>query len=171
MTPAVDYLALDDDALRAQSDIERTRSGGPGGQHRNKVESGVRLVHRPTGCMGQAFERRSQAQNQEVATLRLRESIALNVRRPVDLERFVPSEALRTILPGGAVRSPENPRYWAGVQQLLDLFVAAGCSVADTASLLGLSTGALSRVLLRNDGVMAEVNRLRAERGMPPLRR
>jgi hypothetical protein len=123
---STDYLALDDDALRAQCDIERSRSGGPGGQHRNKVESGVRLVHRPTGCMGQAFERRSQAQNLDVATLRLRQSIALNVRQPVDLEGCVPSELLRAILPGGGVRSPENARYWAGVQQLLDLLRRSG---------------------------------------------
>jgi hypothetical protein len=89
----------------------------------------------------------------------------------VDLEGFVPSELLRAILPGGGVRSPENARYWAGVQQLLDSFAAAECSVADAAALLGLSTGALSRVLLRNDDLMAEVNRLRAERAIPPLRR
>jgi hypothetical protein len=66
---------------------------------------------------------------------------------------------------------PANPRYWEGVQHLLDLFAALDCSVADTAALLGLSTGALSRVLLRSDDVMATVNAMRTERGLGPLRR
>ena len=50
--------------------------GGPGGQHRNKTESGVRLVHRPTGVVVTATERRSQLQNRGAALERLRERLA-----------------------------------------------------------------------------------------------
>jgi protein subunit release factor B len=55
------------------------RAGGPGGQHRNKVESAVRLVHPRSGVTVTASERRSQSQNCELAFERLAERLrALN---------------------------------------------------------------------------------------------
>ena len=41
------------------------RSGGPGGQHQNKVESGVRCVHRASGAVGESRSERSQYVNYE----------------------------------------------------------------------------------------------------------
>jgi protein subunit release factor A len=51
-------------------------ASGPGGQHRNKTESGVRLTHVPTGVTVTATERRSQSQNRGEALARLRERLA-----------------------------------------------------------------------------------------------
>ncbi len=70
-------LALDDAALLAECDEEFYTAGGPGGQHRNKTESGVRLTHRATGLSVSATERRSQVQNRAVALERLREGLHL----------------------------------------------------------------------------------------------
>ncbi len=67
--------ALDDEALRAACDETTFIGGGPGGQHRNKTASGVRLVHAATGVTVTATERRSQAQNRSAALLRLRERL------------------------------------------------------------------------------------------------
>ncbi|HEX9400079.1 MAG TPA: peptide chain release factor-like protein [Anaeromyxobacter sp.] len=75
-------LALADAALTAQCEETFFVAGGPGGQHRNKTESGVRLVHRPTGTVVTATERRSQAQNRGVALDRLRERLVTLARRP-----------------------------------------------------------------------------------------
>ena len=61
----------DRESLERDSDIEYFIAGGPGGQHRNKVETGVRLVHRPTGITVTATERRSQHANREAAFARL----------------------------------------------------------------------------------------------------
>jgi protein subunit release factor B len=64
--------ALTDDALLAECDESFFIASGPGGQHRNKTETGVRLVHRPTGLTITATERRSQLQNRGAALERLR---------------------------------------------------------------------------------------------------
>ena len=68
-------LSLPGEALAAECDEEFFVAGGPGGQHRNKTASGVRLVHRPTEVTVTATERRSQAQNRSVALVRLRERL------------------------------------------------------------------------------------------------
>lgn len=70
-------LALDDAALLAECDEEFYTAGGPGGQHRNKTESGVRLTHRATELSVSATERRSQARNRAAALERLREGLRL----------------------------------------------------------------------------------------------
>ena len=62
--------------LERESDITFFTAGGPGGQHRNRVATGVRLLHRPTGIVVTATERRSQAANRAVAFERLAERLA-----------------------------------------------------------------------------------------------
>jgi ribosome-associated protein len=68
-------LALSDDGLLAACEETFFVASGPGGQHRNKTESGVRLVHAPTGVTVTATERRSQAQNRGAALERMRERL------------------------------------------------------------------------------------------------
>ncbi len=47
------------------------KSGGPGGQHKNKNQTAVRLTHLSSGITVTATERRSQLQNKEAALERL----------------------------------------------------------------------------------------------------
>jgi protein subunit release factor A len=68
-------IPADDDALLAQCRVETFRSGGPGGQHQKVTESGVRLVHLPTGLRATAREERSQHRNRALALKRLREKL------------------------------------------------------------------------------------------------
>jgi protein subunit release factor B len=68
-------LSLGDEALLGDCDVDVYVASGPGGQHRNKTESGVRLTHRPSGLVVTATERRSQLQNKGVALARLRERL------------------------------------------------------------------------------------------------
>lgn len=51
--------------------IDTFRTGGPGGQHQNKTESGVRITHIASGAVGVARDERSQMQNKRLAFQRL----------------------------------------------------------------------------------------------------
>ncbi|KAG6481450.1 hypothetical protein ZIOFF_058052 [Zingiber officinale] len=79
---AANYLDLSDDDLMAQCDVGTFKSSGPGGQHRNKRESAVRICHRPTGVIAQAAEERSQHKNRAMALTRLRTKLALKGYAP-----------------------------------------------------------------------------------------
>ena len=68
-------VPADDEALLAQCRVETFRSGGPGGQHQNVTESGVRLVHLPTGICVSSRAQRSQHRNRALALARLREKL------------------------------------------------------------------------------------------------
>ena len=52
------------------------KSGGPGGQHKNKRETAVRVKHLPTGLEAVSQEERSQHQNLRLALKRLEERLA-----------------------------------------------------------------------------------------------
>ncbi len=70
----------DDDALLGECRVETFRAGGPGGQHQNRTESGVRLTHLPTGVTVTARESRSQHRNRKTALARLRAALEERAR-------------------------------------------------------------------------------------------
>jgi peptide chain release factor 2 len=65
---AVDVMPELDDTIQIEirpDELTRQtfRSGGPGGQHQNKTESGVRYIHKPTGVAAESRTERSQHKN------------------------------------------------------------------------------------------------------------
>src|SRR3954453_12736749 len=66
VTPEIDgtiNIEIRDDELKRDT----FRSGGPGGQHQNKTESGVRYTHLPTGIAAESRSERSQHKNDDMA--------------------------------------------------------------------------------------------------------
>lgn len=174
-----DWLALSDGELLARCRIDCYRASGPGGQHRNRNDTAVRIVHLPTGAAATGTERRSQAQNRAAALRRLRREIALRTRRPVDLDAYHPPARLQAILPRATPAEsaskhqrigPAHRDFWLGAQALLDLLAAVSWAVSDAAALIGCSTGALGRVIASEPRLLAAVNEHRRNSGLRPLR-
>jgi peptide chain release factor 2 len=63
----IDIVLRDDELKR-----DVFRSGGPGGQHQNKTESGVRYTHLPTGVAAESRSERSQHKNDVNALAQLK---------------------------------------------------------------------------------------------------
>jgi len=72
---ATDMATLEREVL-----VEPYRAPGPGGQRKNRKETAIRLTHPASGISVIASERRSQAQNREIAFERL-------IRKLTDLNR------------------------------------------------------------------------------------
>jgi protein subunit release factor A len=76
--PAFIDVAMINKSIRSSPEIEITtfRSGGKGGQHQNKTESGVRVRHRPSGIVVVCRDERSQYLNKtralEILQMRLK---------------------------------------------------------------------------------------------------
>ncbi len=59
---------------RKDFEIQTFRAGGKGGQKQNKTSSGVRLIHKDSGAVGESRSERSQLQNRKLAFHHLVES-------------------------------------------------------------------------------------------------
>lgn len=90
-----DFQPFPTDRATLEKEVECTfyRAGGPGGQHRNKTETAVRLVHRASGITVTATERRSQLQNRELAWDRLIAALKKKNYRPRKRKATRPTKA------------------------------------------------------------------------------
>ena len=162
-------LDYDDARLLAECQVHRYRASGPGGQHRNKVSSAVRLHHKPSGLVAVASESRLQNENRARALRRLRMAIALVARVPLP-KRVVWPETVNLVERRLRV-SEKNPAIHHVVALVLDAFAAGGGGrLADAAKSLGLTSSSLARFLKEHPKAWREAARIRSEAGLPPLK-
>ena len=157
--------AIPDAELLAQCDATSSSTHSPGGQHRNKAESAVRLRHRPTGLVAQCEANRDRADNRAEALARLRLRLALRERGASDPAWL---EAHRR--GGGLAVSPATAEYALVVACLLDALANANGQLADAARALGLSTSQMAKTLAADKEALQGANQLRQAAGLGAIR-
>jgi len=165
------WLLADDGQLLADCREHRYRASGPGGQHRNKTESAIRLIHRPTGITVTATERRSQHENRAKAVQRLREAIVAQVRCPLEMtECRLPESLAGATADGRVLIGRRDPRYLVLSAWILDAVAACDGRISDAAKPFGLTTSQLVNLLKREPKRLAAVNAIRTKAGREPVR-
>ncbi len=77
----MENYSIDLKNLKKEARLDYYKSSGPGGQHKNKTMSCVRLYHKPTSIRVIATESRSQIKNRELAFKRLQVKLMeLNIK-------------------------------------------------------------------------------------------
>ena len=162
--------ALDPDQLLKQCKVTRGRASGPGGQHRNKVETAVAILHESSGVVGQASERRSQSENRKVAVRRLRVNLAMDLR--IAREKLhEPSELWQSRLRGGKiVVSVNHSDFPAILSEALDVIEAHGHEPKPAATVLGCSMSQLLKLLKAEPRAFSKLNEKRKQKGLRSLR-
>jgi hypothetical protein len=164
-------LSCDDETLLGDCEVHAHRASGPGGQHRNKTSSAIRLVHTPTGVTANSADSRSQHSNKRLALKRLRMNLALQLRQPPpDSIPPVVGDCLHGV---GKHRRLEvgrkDHRFWAVAAFLLDLLDARQGRLGEASDAIGISTGNLTRLLKSDRHLLSAVQSIRRNHGQGPL--
>jgi hypothetical protein len=99
-------------------EVQTFRSGGKGGQNQNKRDTGVRVIHRPSGARGESREERSQLQNKKLAFRRMVDTpqfrywVAVETGRIEDTEKYL----ARMMRPENIKVEYRQDRKWVEVE-------------------------------------------------------
>lgn len=171
-TRPVHPAALPEDELRKRLDRSRGRSSGPGGQHRNKVETKSILTDVPTGVSAHASERRSLSENERVALFRLRLALAVQVRTapPAGECRSTLWRSRCDEATGRIACNPEHADFPAMLAEAMDVIWAASFDVKKASLRLCCSMSQLVKLLKDHPPALVELNRARAGAGLHALK-
>ena len=171
MRKSLVYLSAEE--LEKRCRFETLRRSGPGGQNRNKVETGVRFYLDEFGLVGEATERRYQGENRKIALQRLRLELALTFRDVPDLDASPPLSGFRWFerLVGGKLRvASDSYDYPILVAEFFDVYAATGENLSETSSALHTTSSQIVRFLSQEPKTLEALNLLRSKRGLSRLR-
>ncbi|MDB5389370.1 MAG: protein chain release factor [Planctomycetaceae bacterium] len=173
--PFVHPAAMSPEELLRECDVQRTRRSGPGGQHRNKVESAVVLTHRPSGAHAEASERRSQAENLAVALFRMRMQLALDVRSQLTEADLVDEAGRSELWKSRCVNhrihiNSEHTDFPTLLAEALDVLHAMEMDLGLAAEKLNCTTSQLIKFFQQDPRALASINQDRLQRGLHKLK-
>ena len=163
---------LSGDQLLAECTLRTQRRSGPGGQHRNKTSSGVFLTHSPTGIVGEATERRSQADNRGIALQRLRFKLAVERRTASMLDRTPPGTEVQFRRDSRRSKmrlADSNPDKPALLALVLNDLVACGGQPRAIGPVWESSSTAIVRLLKSHPPAFKLLQAIRQHHGLRPL--
>lgn len=162
--------ALDQDALIKDCTVTSGRSSGPGGQNRNKVETAIRITHKPSGIVASATERRHKEQNKQQALMRLRVKLAIQVREPIDPGAEPSTIWLSRVKSRKLLINPSHEDFPALLAEALDRLAMVEHDVSAASDVLGVSASQLLKLIKHEPEALSLLNRLRQAHGLRPLR-
>ncbi|MHC4824350.1 MAG: peptide chain release factor family protein [Planctomycetota bacterium] len=166
-----------EEELVKELQFEATRSRGPGGQHRNRVATAIRVTHIPTGITAMATEKRSQLENKVEALFRIRVKLAMEVRSELVDGDFVPPAAYKPSelwmgrLKGAKMKvNPHHSDFPALLAEVLDRLHLEEDDLDRTATALRISKSQLIKFLAIDPAALHALNERRKSKGQHPLR-
>lgn len=161
---------LSDEALLRDVVLDFGRTGGPGGQHRNRKATSCTATHVPSDYSGKAAERRRQSENRKLAFSRLRRTLAIHLRRTILLDNYAPSELWEKRRQGDQL--PINPKhrdYPHLLAEALDILFTSEFNQSESAEILKITSSQLVKVISHEKEALTWLNNQRKERGLSPL--
>lgn len=160
---------LNQDILLKDCQIQHVRRSGPGGQHRNKVETGVVIKHLPTGIVGEASEKRQQGRNRSVALFRLRVNLAIDFRLATISE--VPSKLWLRRLSNGTLKvNSEHDEFPALLAEALDVMLYYEFDVKAASQYFNCTSSQLIKFLKKEPRAFIWLNSKRQAAGLHALK-
>jgi hypothetical protein len=157
--------------LLKQVSLSFGRTGGPGGQHRNRKATACTATHVPTDISGTATERRRQSENRSLSVSRLRKTLAIILRRTIDTDNWTCSELWAGRQQGEQLPiNPKHQDYPHLLAEALDLLFAFDFDISSTATCASLSSSQIVKLIAHDKQALNWVNEQRKERGLSPLK-
>jgi hypothetical protein len=152
-------LKLSDDELLKECEVSAYKGSGPGGQHRNKTCTGVklRMENEEWRIESYSCDDRSSHINKLLALKKLRLKIALQIREEPAIQTPFP-------FPGtGGKISQDNNLYPQFIADILDRVHHGKGDLSDAAKIWGLSKSALNKIILADKKVLETFQKIRSK--------